>query len=92
MVARLIKRQDGVLTLSDGTLAGADLNLAKAVHTMVREVGVDLSSALQMATSVPASLIRLDYGFGSPSGPFRLRADLSNARPDSEHLELEKSA
>ena len=89
---RLIKRQDGVLTLSDGTLAGADLNLAKAVHTMVREVGVDLSSALQMATSVPASLIRLDYGFGSPSGPFRLRADLSNARPDSEHLELEKSA
>ncbi|MGR3512084.1 MAG: N-acetylglucosamine-6-phosphate deacetylase [Paracoccaceae bacterium] len=89
---RLIKRQDGVLTLSDGTLAGADLDLATAVHTMVQKVGVDLSSALQMATSVPASLIGLDYGFGSTFGPFRLRSDLSGVRQNQQRLGLERSA
>ena len=39
---RLIKRKDGVLTLADGTLAGADLDLLTAMRVMVEEVGVEL--------------------------------------------------
>lgn len=54
---RTITRKDGVLTLADGTLAGADLNLTTAVKTMVDQVGITLENALRAATSVPAGLI-----------------------------------
>jgi N-acetylglucosamine-6-phosphate deacetylase len=45
------------LTLADGTLAGADLDLATALRVMVQDVGCDLEAALQMATSIPAAVI-----------------------------------
>ncbi len=54
---RPITRRGGVLTLADGTLAGADLDLTQAVKVLVEEVGVPLDAALQAATSVPAKLI-----------------------------------
>ncbi len=60
---RLILRQDGRLTLEDGTLAGADLTLPHAVKVMVEQVGISLDRALAMATRVPADLIgRPDLG------------------------------
>ena len=54
---RRILRQGGRLVLEDGTLAGADLTLDRAVGVLVREVGVAPERALAMATSVPAAVI-----------------------------------
>lgn len=60
---RDILRKDGRLTLSDGTLAGADLTLPQAVAYLVNTVGVPLADALAMASSVPAGLLRQNDSF-----------------------------
>ncbi|MFZ1726269.1 MAG: N-acetylglucosamine-6-phosphate deacetylase [Albidovulum sp.] len=53
---RTIRRVAGRLVLADGTLAGADLDMAQAVRVMVRDVGISVDRALAMATSVPARI------------------------------------
>lgn len=58
---RTIRRQNGQLTLEDGTLAGADLDLMTAVRVMVEQVDVPLEAALRAATSAPASLAGLTW-------------------------------
>ncbi len=58
---RRITRKNGALTLADGTLAGADLDLARAVQVMVENVGIPLVDALRAATSTPAALIGRSY-------------------------------
>lgn len=55
---RRISRADGRLTLEDGTLAGADLTMARAIQVMIEEAGVALETALAMATARPADLLR----------------------------------
>ena len=84
---RLIKREDGVLTLADGTLAGADLELATAVRMMVEAVDIDLGSALQAGTSVPARVIGRDYAFDRISDVVRLSSDLSGILPNTAEFE-----
>ncbi|MDA5094517.1 N-acetylglucosamine-6-phosphate deacetylase [Aliiroseovarius sp. KMU-50] len=79
---RCIRRGDGVLTLPDGTLAGADLDLTKAVRTVVKKVGLPIETALRAATNVPAVLagippLILEPGSGMQSGIIRLSRDLS---------------
>ncbi|MXU66738.1 N-acetylglucosamine-6-phosphate deacetylase [Oceanomicrobium pacificus] len=71
---RRILRRDGRLTLEDGTLAGADLDMISAVRFMVREMGLDAAEALAMAGRVPAGLIGDGAGRGHlvPGG----RADM----------------
>ena len=71
---RIVNRTGGRLTLEDGTLAGADLDLGKALRVLVEEVGVTLTDALKAATSVPANLAHLpgDKGYLRPGQ----RADL----------------
>ena len=54
---RTIYRKDGRLTLEDGTLAGADLDMISAVRFMHREIGVALEEALRMASLYPAQAI-----------------------------------
>jgi N-acetylglucosamine-6-phosphate deacetylase len=54
---RTIYRKDGRLTLADGTLAGADLDMISAVRFMHREIGVDLEEAMRMASLYPAQAI-----------------------------------
>ncbi len=61
---RRIERRDGRLTLEDGTLAGADLDIATALRVVVDDVGLPLVEALQMATSVPASVAGLSHTAG----------------------------
>lgn len=56
---RTILRQNGQLTLADGTLAGADLDLATAIRVMVDQVGLPLEPVLAAATSTPAAMINL---------------------------------
>jgi N-acetylglucosamine-6-phosphate deacetylase len=55
---RDVFRKDNRLTLSDGTLAGADLAMPRAVSVMMDLVGDDIEAALSRATSTPAALLR----------------------------------
>ena len=61
---RRILRNNGRLTLEDGTIAGADLRLDRAIGFMVREIGVAPARALAMATSTPATLIGMGKSLG----------------------------
>lgn len=72
LAGRRILRRDGRLTLEDGTLAGADLDMATAIGVLVRDAGVGAERALAMATSVPAGLIGAAAGRLEPGA----RADL----------------
>ena len=55
---RTIRRANGRLTLADGTLAGADLTMARAIGVMRREGGASIEEAIAMATGRPASRLR----------------------------------
>ena len=81
---RPISRNNGILTLADGTLAGADLDLTTAIRVMVEKVGLSTETALQMATRVPAALIGKPVGALTPGNTrltevIRIAADLSGA-------------
>ncbi len=54
---RTIRRENGRLTLEDGTLAGADLDMISAVRFMHHDIGVELGEALRMASLYPAEAI-----------------------------------
>lgn len=54
---RRVQRAGGRLVLEDGTLAGADLDLATAVRMMAGPGEAPVDAALAMATSVPAGLV-----------------------------------
>jgi len=62
---RPVTRTKGRLTLGDGTLAGADLDLTTAIRVLVQKVDVPLAQALAMATSLPARVARLPRGTGA---------------------------
>ncbi len=75
---REITRADGRLVLQDGTLAGADLDLTRAINLLVSDLGLPLERALAMATSIPARLAKLGQGIGTlaagaPARAIRLR-------------------
>ena len=69
---RQVKREQGRLTLDDGTLAGADLHLGQALINVVSHCDVDLARALAMVTSIPATVAGLDTGSISVGGPGNL--------------------
>ena len=54
---RCVSRRDNRLTLEDGTLAGADLEITQAIRFLVNQIGVDLTQALYSAVSVPRNLL-----------------------------------
>ncbi|AXI45459.1 N-acetylglucosamine-6-phosphate deacetylase [Sulfitobacter sp. SK012] len=79
---RDVFRKDRRLTLADGTLAGADLEMPGALSVMVGPVGEDITRAVARATSTPAQLLREPNGLGglsdtSPTAIY-LYDDLSN--------------
>jgi N-acetylglucosamine-6-phosphate deacetylase len=55
--SRAIHRSGNRLTLEDGTLAGAHLELATAVKNLVEMCGTSLETSLAMASEIPATLI-----------------------------------
>jgi N-acetylglucosamine-6-phosphate deacetylase len=61
---RTIFRKNGRLTLENGTLAGADLDLASAVKFMVNKVGIPHIDALKMATILPSKFIGMEKELG----------------------------
>lgn len=77
---REITREGGRLTLAEGTLAGADLDLTRALRVLTQDVGIALDRALRAATSTPARLAGIRAGRLAPGEPARLvwiAADLS---------------
>ncbi|SDW53650.1 N-acetylglucosamine 6-phosphate deacetylase [Ruegeria halocynthiae] len=80
---RIIQRKNGRLTLQDGTLAGADLDLTTALRVLTADVGVSLPDALAAATRIPAGLISQGAicRLNSISQAIRISADLSQVRP-----------
>lgn len=81
---RRILRRDGQLTLADGTLAGADIDLPHSVRLLVEQVGLPLPQALRMAGAIPAACIgrAAHLGWLAPGVPadlVHLRADLALA-------------
>lgn len=82
---RRILRRDGRLTLENGTLAGADLDLTKAVRTLVEELDLPLGEALRAATTTPRALIGMPTGLTSGVTPLgdmiRITPDLTKAAP-----------
>ncbi len=61
---RRVLRQDGRLTLEDGTLAGADLEMSQALSVMIQSVGLPKETVFAMATRWPADLLRDPKGAG----------------------------
>ena len=55
---RQVYRRDGRLTLADGTLAGADIDMLSCVRFIHERLGYSLPEAIFMATSAPAEAIR----------------------------------
>jgi N-acetylglucosamine-6-phosphate deacetylase len=71
---RLVTRQNGLLTLDDGTLAGSDLTMDAALRFAVGNLDVGLEEALRMASLYPAMFLGLDAAYGRIAP--RYRADL----------------
>jgi N-acetylglucosamine-6-phosphate deacetylase len=65
---REILRKDGRLTLADGTLAGADIDMVSSVRYVHRKLGLSLEEALRMASAYPARAARIEdrKGFLKP--------------------------
>lgn len=61
---RTIHRSGGRLTLEDGTLAGADLDMISAVRFVHRTVGLELAEALRMASLYPAMAMGIEGRHG----------------------------
>lgn len=77
---REVRRVGERLELADGTLAGSNITMADAVRFLVARLGVDLVTALGMATANPAAWI----GRGEEIGRIApgLRADLVHLGED----------
>lgn len=78
---RIIRREDGKLTLQDGTLAGADLDLTTAIRVLTHEVGIPLPAALAAATSVPKGIISANPSPLTLMHTIRIDQGLTKARP-----------
>ena len=74
---RTIRREGGRLTLEDGTLAGADLDMISAVRFMHETIGLPLGEALRMASLYPAESLGPSQRYGS---------FVKGARADIVHL------
>ncbi len=61
---RHIRVVDGVCVDDNGTLAGSDLDMAKAVRNAIELLGLDLTQAVRMASLTPASFLGLDSELG----------------------------
>jgi len=69
-----IRVEDGVCVNADGTLAGSDLDMARAVSNAIAMLRITPEEALRMASLQPAQFLRLDSQIGRIAPG--MRADL----------------
>lgn len=81
---REIFRSNGRLTLADGTLAGADIDMLSSVCTAVRHLKLPVEEALRMASLYPAEAVRLENSHGRIAAGFI--ADLVVLSPTLAHV------
>ncbi|MDQ0320281.1 N-acetylglucosamine-6-phosphate deacetylase [Pararhizobium capsulatum DSM 1112] len=77
---RAIHRSEGTLKLADGTLAGADIDMASSVRFVHQVLGLPLEQALAMASSVPAKALGLDGQYGQLKPGFAADFAVLNAQ------------
>ena len=77
---RAIRRDGDKLLSQEGVLAGSTLTMAAAVGNAIEQGGIDLPSAVEMATRTPAQFL----GIAGETGAIEvgLRADLIAMRDD----------
>jgi N-acetylglucosamine-6-phosphate deacetylase len=80
LFGRAIRRQSGRLVTDDGTLAGADLDMAASVRNCVQLLELPLEDSLRMASLYPACYVGLDDERGRVAPGYR--ADLTLLGPD----------
>ncbi|MEX3009834.1 N-acetylglucosamine-6-phosphate deacetylase [Hoeflea sp. TYP-13] len=61
---RTVYRSEGRLTLEDGTLAGADIDMIASVRVLVESLGLELDEALRMASLYPAEALGVGAEYG----------------------------
>ena len=79
---REIRRENGKLTLSDGTLAGADIDMLASIRFLHDRIGLPLEEALRMASLYPARAARVEGRKGSIA--VGMDADLVVMTPELE--------
>lgn len=60
LTGRHVYRKDGRLTLADGTLAGADIDMLSCIRFVHERIGLPLEEALRMASLYPAQAIKTE--------------------------------
>ena len=80
LFGRAIVRRDGRLVTDDGTLAGADIDMAASVRNCVELLDLPLEDSLRMASLYPAAYLGLDDQLGRIAAGYR--ADLALLRSD----------
>nr|MBX2805774.1 N-acetylglucosamine-6-phosphate deacetylase [Hyphomicrobiales bacterium] len=76
---RRVFRRGGRLTLEDGTLAGADIDMAASIRVLTDRVGAPLETALRMASLYPAQAL----GIAGRKGTLVVGADADFVELDS---------
>jgi N-acetylglucosamine-6-phosphate deacetylase len=64
LYGRTIVRRDGRLTTEDGTLAGADIDMATSMSNCMRLLELPLEESLRMASLYPAQYLGMDHRLG----------------------------
>jgi N-acetylglucosamine-6-phosphate deacetylase len=64
-MGRQIQLRNGRLVFENGTLAGAQVDLASAVKNAVTLVGISLADALRAASLVPARFLGIEHRRGT---------------------------
>ncbi|WP_137156784.1 N-acetylglucosamine-6-phosphate deacetylase [Rhizobium sp. FKL33] len=81
---RQIYRTDGKLTLADGTLAGADIDMFSSVRFLIEVIGLPLEEAAKMASVYPAEVMGVQDRKGRIAEGFD--ADFVILSADATHL------
>lgn len=79
---REIQRENGKLTLADGTLAGADIDMLASIRFLHDRIGLPLEEALRMASLYPARAARVEGSKGAIA--VGMDADLVVLTPELE--------
>ncbi|MFM6282849.1 MAG: amidohydrolase family protein [Dolichospermum sp.] len=59
------------MTLENGTIAGSTVTLLQAIRYIVKNVGLNLGDALQMATDTPSRFLRVGRHYGRIARGFK---------------------
>ena len=78
---RHVFRRGGRLTLEDGTLAGADIDMAASIRFLENRVGIPFETTLKMASRFPAEAI----GIAPRKGMLTAGADADFVELDDDH-------